>query len=251
MKMLLGLFMASLLLLAGCPQDDTGGGTIPQGTPNGGGTAPQGEAPPQEVPPEPEPVELVPDEFENWDMEVLMALGQPVHCTTTYADASISTESEVFFKGESMRVESVSIMEGETFTTRMIIIGNLSYISMDGQTYGLEEDCDWIKMDFERLQECIPEEMQEDAIGSDDLFNMEQDFENTPDDFNCEYALFGDEKFVPQGKVCDLTEEMCELYEMLGSGGALSNMPIDESLCEDLTGTEYEQCMEAVASYGD
>jgi hypothetical protein len=251
MRILLVLLMASLLLFAGCPQDDGNGpGTVP-GTPGGSAVPPQ-EGPGGEAPGEQEPQEsATPDEFASWDMEVLMALGQPVHCTTTYADSTLTAESELYFMGEKMYVESVSTMEGETYETRMILVGNVSYISMDGQTYGLDEDCDWIKMDFERLNECVPEEVMGDAEESTEMFDMSQDYESTPSDFNCGYGTFGEEKFSPQGKVCDLTEEMCEIYEMFGNGQYPGAPTVDESLCDGLTGDDYDSCMQAVAAYAE
>jgi hypothetical protein len=251
MRILLGLFMASLLILAGCPQDDGNGpGTVP-GTPGGGAVPPQGGGSQQgggQEPPEPEPA--IPDEFASWDIEVMMALGQPVHCTVSYEEDTFSTESELFFKGEKMRVESTSTMDGETFDTNLILIGNVSYISMDGQDYGLGDDCEWVKMDFERLAECTPEEFAEDVESSTEAFDATGEYEDAPSDFNCGYGSFGDEKFVPQGKVCDLTEELCQLYEMYGSGGGYpSAPPLDPSVCDGLTGDDYDSCMEAVNSY--
>lgn len=240
--MLLGIFMASLLILAGCPQEDTGNGQVPPGAPggvppSGGGAAPQEE----------EPEETIPDEFMSWDMQALVALGQPVYCTVTYTDGSFTTESELFFKGESMRVESTSTMNGESYDAKMILVGNVSYLSMEGQTYGMDEDCDWVMMDFGRLQECIPEDMLDETGDTTEMFSAD-DYEAAPDDFYCEYGTFGDEKFVAQGKVCDMTEEMCEIYEMMGSGG-YPQMPMDESMCAGLTGQDYQDCLDAVEAY--
>jgi hypothetical protein len=249
MKILLGLFMASLLLLAGCPQDEPG--VPPEGASDNGSIPAEGapgEAQPQEGAPEngslPQqggPQEGTPQaaeepresgsegdgpsgtaagEFGEWDLDSIMGLGQPVHCTVKYDDGSVSSESELYLMGEKMRVESASLVEGEAFDMVMIMVGNVSYISMDAQAYGLDEDCEWIMMDFGRLQECMPESMLEDAGASTEAFDLEAEYADAPSDFSCEYGTFGEEMFMPEGKVCDFTEELCSIYDLLESQGA-------------------------------
>lgn len=250
MKILFGLFMAFLLLLAGCPQE--GPGVPPQGGPDNGSMPPGGMpgdmGPPEgapengNLPPQGGSAEEAPpagqeladsgsengaateggaeEEFESWDLGVLMGLGQPVHCTVKYDDGAVSTESELYLKGEKMRVEAASIVEGDAFDTVMIMVGNVSYISMDAQAYGLDEDCEWIMMDFGRLQECMPESMLEDPGASTEAFDLEGEYSGIPNDFSCEYGSFGDGIFSPDGKVCDFTEELCGIYDMLESQGA-------------------------------
>ncbi|MBN2121619.1 hypothetical protein JW721_00985 [Candidatus Micrarchaeota archaeon] len=245
MKILLGLFMAFLLLLAGCPQEKPG--MPPQGGPGNGSMPPggmPGEAPPEgapengSLPPQGGPGEgALPSgeeqqasgsegsasgtgDFADWDLASMMGLGQSVHCSVRYNDGSISSESELYLKGEKMRVEAASVVEGDSFNTKMIMVGNLSYISMDAAAYGLDEDCEWVMLDFEQLQECMPESMREDSGASTEAFDFSSEYADAPSDFSCSYATFGDEMFTPEGKVCDLTEELCSIYDMLEAQGS-------------------------------
>jgi hypothetical protein len=250
MKAFFGILLVSLLFLAGCPSDNTGGvpsgqgagqeGASPQGgSPQGG--EPQGGTP---VADEPE----TPDEFANWDIEAMLALGQPVHCTTTYVTGSFSSTSEIFLKGENMRIESTTVSDGVATESKLIMKGNTTYLATsEGQTYGLEEDCVWVMLDFDRMAECVPESMKDETESMSSSFDFNS--EDAPDEYNCGYALFGDEKFVPDGKVCDLTEQMCDAYAMMGEGGGFPQPAIDASMCAQLTGDEYTQCLSMVENY--
>lgn len=244
-----------MLFIAGCPGDQqdgvqTGGTTgQPEGAPltqtggeveggaqSGGETGAQegGDAGAQTQEGSP---------FDSWDMQAMMAAGQPVHCTMTYSEEGFTSVSEMWLKGENMRSESTTTADGQTYETTAIIKGDVVYISGQ-QGMGMDEDCDWVKMDNARLAECIPES-DESMAAEMGAYDYEDTYDTPPAQYNCDYATFGDEKFDTPGKVCDLTEEFCTMYESLGEGGSGIPGMDPAEICGSYTGEEYAQCMQA------
>ncbi|MBD3398100.1 hypothetical protein GF412_02790 [Candidatus Micrarchaeota archaeon] len=248
MRFLLAIVFVTMLLVAGCP-----GGGPQEGTPSGQPGAPSGQMGTEDGAQsggetgaqeggESGSQEQAGTPFESWDMQEMMAGGQPVHCTVTYSMEGQTSTSEVWIKGENMRVESTSSMEGETYETIAVIKGEVVYVS-GGAAMGTEEDCDWVKMDYQRLEECIPE--SEESVASEmTAYDYQETYEEAPAEYNCDYGTFGDEKFNTPGKVCDLTEELCTLYESIESGSGVPGMDPEE-VCGSYTGEEYAQCMQA------
>lgn len=247
-KLIFGVLLASMLLIAGCPQEqppqdggmpDGGapGGAMPQGDGQGG---PGGEAPPQENESMGGEVPAAGELFDSWNMEEMLALGQPVHCTISYSSADYAIESEMWLLGEKIRVNVESSSGNESYSTQMVMKDNVSYLSSSETTYGMDEDCEWVMLDYVRLEECMPDSFA-DSEGLSEPFDIAGDYEETPDDYACEAGAFGDEQFQVTGKVCDFTEDLCAMYGSIG-GGALPGM--DESMCEGMTGNDYDECME-------
>ncbi len=252
MRFILAIVFVTMLFVAGCPGDQQEAAQAgepspgqPAGTPPAGGDAgsqPGGETGAQEggdagaQTQEGSP-------FGSWDMQAMMAAGQPVHCTMTYSDEGYTSVSEMWLKGENMRSESTTTTDGQTYETTAIIKGDVVYVSGQ-QGMGMDEDCDWVKMDNKRLEECIPES-DEPMAAEMGAYDYEDTYETAPSEYNCDYATFGDEKFDTPGKVCDLTEELCNMYESLGEGGSGIPGMDPEELCGVYTGEEYAQCMQA------
>ncbi|MBD3389386.1 hypothetical protein GF415_00310 [Candidatus Micrarchaeota archaeon] len=253
MRILLGLMLVSMVLLAGCP----GGGPQeapeqaqepvqeqqPADTPQEEGTE-AGEEQPEEAPPEEEGGTETQEEspFESWDMQAMMALGQPVHCTVTYTSGGISTTSEMWMKEENLRVETSTAAGEDTYSGTVVMKGDEVYTQSTASYAGMaEEECDWIKLDSERLKECIPESMSEEESTFE--IDYDEEYEEVPSEYNCDYGTFGDEKFEVSGTVCDLTEDLCDMYAMM-EGGTYTGA--DPSMCEGLEGEDYAQCMEAL-----
>lgn len=247
MRFLLALVFVSMLFVAGCPggQQETaqsGGpasvqsegapstqtGGAADGAQEGGDTGAQAQ---------------VDTPFGSWDMQAMMAAGQPVHCTVTYSDQSYTSVSEMWLKGQNIRSESTTTSDGQTYESVAIIKGDVVYVSGQ-QGMGMEEDCDWVKMDNKRLAECIPES-DESMAAEMGAYDYEDTYETPPAEYNCDYATFGDEKFDTPGKVCDLTEELCTLYESMGEGGSGIPGMDPQEICGVYTGEEYAQCMQA------
>ena len=245
MKMLFGMLLVAMLLIAGCPGGapqetaQTGGPSTPAGTaPSQPGTVPSGQEPAgQETQQEGSP-------FDSWDMQAMVAMGQPVYCTVTVKEEGMTATSKMWLKGENMRIESTSSMEGETYTSTIVMKNEVMYMSQQEGSYGMDgmEDCDWQLLDSKKLEACMPESEEPSETGT---FDMET-YEATPYEYHCEYAAFGDEKFATPGKVCDLTQQLCDMYEMMESG-TFPGMGAD--MCEGLTGQDYAECIEAISQY--
>jgi len=246
MRFLLAIVFVTMLFVAGCP-----GGQQAAGTQAGAPAGAQDGTPPaqqmgQESTPEGQAAQTQAQEqslFGDWDMQAMMAAGQPVHCTVTYTTAGQSSTSEVWLKGQNVRSESTTTMEGETYETVAIIKGDVVYVSGQ-QGMGMDEDCDWVKMDNKRLEECIPAS-DEPMAAEMGTYDYQDAYEDAPASYECDYATFGDEKFDTPGKVCDLTEELCTLYESMGEGGSGIPAMDPEEICGVYTGEEYAQCMQA------
>lgn len=253
MRFLLAIVFVTMLFVAGCPGGGPQEGAAQGGTPSGGAAPAQGTAPAQEQAQEQtqeeggQAAQTQAQEqslFGDWDVGAMMAEGQPVHCTVTYSAGGQTSTSEVWIKGQNMRSEATTSMEGETYETVAIIKGDVVYVSgSSGMGMGTEEDCDWIKMDNKRLEECIPAS-EESTASEMDAYDYQETYEETPADYHCDYAAFGDEKFDTPGKVCDLTEELCSLYESIEGGSGIPGMDPEE-ICGAYTGEEYAQCMQA------
>jgi hypothetical protein len=254
MRFLLAIVFVTMLFVAGCPggQQQAAQGGTPSGqqaatqgsTQAGGTTGAQESTQTQEQGGQAAQTQAQEQSlFGDWDMQAMMAAGQPVHCTVTYTNAGQSSVSEVWLKGQNVRSESTTTMEGETYETTAIIKGDVVYVSGQ-QGMGMDEDCDWVKMDNKRLEECIPAS-DEPMAAEMGTYDYQDAYETAPASYECDYATFGDEKFSTSGNVCDLTEQLCTLYESMGEGGSGIPGMDPEEICGPYTGEDYAQCMQA------
>jgi hypothetical protein len=250
MRFLLAIVFVTMLFVAGCPggapQEGAQTGEAPADQPTESAPSQPGTAPgtaPSEQEPAGQETQQEGSPFDSWDMQAMMEMGQPVHCTVTMNEEGMSYTSEMWFKGENMRVETSTSSGGEAYMGTVIIKNDVMYMSQqEGYGMGEMEDCDWQMLDSKELEACMPESEEPTETGTFDV----ETYEATPSEYHCEYGTFGDEKFATPGKVCDLTQQLCDMYEMMESE-AFPGMGAD--MCEGLTGQEYADCMEAVSQY--
>ena len=245
MKMLFGMLLVAMLLIAGCPGESPPTpqtGVPATGQPTGATPSQPGTEAPEAKPPGQETQEK--GIFDEWDMQAMMAMGQPVYCTVTVREEGMTSTMKMWVKGESMRIESSSQYEGEAYQSTMIMKNDIIYMSEQGGMGMMEEGCDWQMLDNKKLEACMPEE---DPSASYDIGTFDTGtYESPPYDYHCEYAVFGDEKFATPGKVCDLSQQLCDMYEMMESG----TFPgMGAGMCAGLTGQDYADCIEAFAQY--
>ncbi len=238
MKVLLGLVLISLLLVAGC----TGGEQAPQAKETqskGSVTTPiQSGGEVQSGTEEKTP------ESKTWDLGNMMSSAVPTYCTVDYSSGEFSGSSKMWIKGDNLRVETTTKMPGsnEDIESVMIAVGDTTYIkNTDGNVLGstTQKDCDWVSLNTKELEACMPEDEQTEETG----YDFESSYEETPSSYNCAPGVFGDEKFHPEGKVCDLTKEFCSLYKGMANGTGIPGMS-PEDLCGDLEGDQKATCMQ-------
>ena len=179
--------------------------------------------------------------FANWDMQAMVAAGQPVYCEVTYNSNGVSDTQKMYIKGENMRVEMTSLVEGQATQTVMIIKGKMQYMQPQ-QPMQLTQGatCDWVSIDSEKLKACMPQGTTPQEGVDTAKYN------ETPANYNCNYGTFGDEKFtVPSIPAsCDLSTQLCNAYAAMnqaGAGGYGNAM----SACSGLTGQALQECVQA------
>ena len=241
MKLLLGIVLISMLLIAGCPGGETTPPVEEPQTPPTPPTQTGGEV-------EPSTPEEEGTEFDTWDLETMMVSTQPIYCTVDYATGDFTGSSKMWIKGDMVRVETSSLVAGtgEEYQMVMISTGDTSYIMNVDGGYAVpatgDSDCDWVSINIKELEACMP--AGDDPEGMDE-YNFEASYDDVPTSFHCSVGVFGDEKFQTTGKVCDLTAEMCSIYEGVANGTGIPGMA-PEDLCGDLEGEQKAECMAAL-----
>ncbi|MEM4272631.1 MAG: hypothetical protein QXH30_03490, partial [Candidatus Bilamarchaeaceae archaeon] len=181
------------------------------------------------------------DPFANWDFAAMTAMGQPVYCEVTYAEAGFSCTYKMYIKGENMRVDATSFSGGEETASTTIIKGKKVYMQYsEPAEMGNGAECQWTYMDLNRIEACMPENAK--AESSTDIGK----YEEPPANYHCQYGNFGDEKFATPSipTSCDLSEQLCQAYEaMQKMGGSGYANPM--AACEGLQGDELQACLEA------
>lgn len=239
--------MAVALLLFGCP----GGEQAPEGqqqsaeqagTPQGGEQAAEQEGAESGAGEESGGEEAGGLGLEEWSMAAMMAMGTPVHCSGTDAQDGMSSTFDIYIMGESYRAEGTSSYDGETYSYTMVLKGQKMYMKDDGTGMGMgmftdETGCEWYLIDNAKLESELPESEE----GAETEFTGTPDFEEMPQDYSCEAASFGDEKFSTPGKICDITEDLIAMMQMGAQPG-----PGDDP-CAGLPADARDACY---ASYG-
>lgn len=127
----------------------------------------------------------------------LVALGKPVQCTIRMTDKrGISSTTTLYLLGGMMRAETQ--IENETVV--MISKNNVGYIKVDRGIYG-DVECDWISISHTYANYSGWSQ----TISPEDLKNMPST------SFECVPAIFGNEKFETQGRVCTFEEIMQQM----------------------------------------
>ena len=242
--MLLGLVLVSMLLMAGCIGGEPEPTPVPEPVP---------ETPPATPPiqtggavePEPEP-----EEFETWNMQAMIATSQPIYCSVDYAEGDFTGSSKIWILGDQMRVETASITGGESdYGMTMISKDQVTYLENIEGGYAFpatgESDCDWIVLNVDRLNACIPAGLTGESAPAADDYDFEASYQAAPSSFHCEVMDFGADKFETTGKVCDLTESICETYAGIMNGTGIPGMT-PEDMCGHLDGEQKAQCMAAI-----
>ncbi len=236
MKLLLGLVLVSMLLIAGCPGEEQ---------------TPPVEEPQPETPPTPptqtggevEPSPPEEDEFGTWNMETMMLSTQPIYCTVDYTTGDFTGESEMWIQGDLVRVETSSVSgTGEDYQMTMISTGDVTHLMNVEGGYAIPStggDCDWVSINLKELEACTPE--GDEPAGMEE-YDFESSYDEAPTSFHCEVGTFGDEKFQTTGTVCDLTTELCNIYEGIANGSGIPGMA-PEDLCGQLEGEQKAECM--------
>jgi len=242
MKLLLGIVLISMLLIAGC---------------TGGEQTPPAEAPPTEAPPtpptqtggevEPSTPEEESGEFDTWDLTTMMVSAQPIYCTVDYTEGDFTGSSKMWIKGDMLRVETSSMTAGTTdeYMMTMISTGDTTYIMNVDGGYAVPStggDCDWISINVKELEACMPAGDEPEEM---DEYDFESSYDEAPSSFHCEVGTFGEEKFQTTGKVCDLTADLCSIYEGVANGTGVPGMTPEE-MCGQLEGEQKAECMAAL-----
>jgi len=245
MKLLFGIVLVSMLLIAGCtgqPEPTPAPEPVPE-TPPATPTTPTQTGGPVE--PEPEP-----EEFETWNMEAMIATSQPIYCSVDYAEGDFTGSSKIWILGDKMKVETASITGGDSgYEMTMISDGTVTYMKNVEGGYAFpatgDSDCDWIVFDVDKLNACIPSDASTEQVPVEEDYDFEASYAEAPSSFHCEVMAFGAEEFATTGKVCDLTQDICDIYEGVANGSGIPGM-MPEDMCGDLDGEQKAECMAAL-----
>lgn len=252
MKILIVALVVAMLFLAGCPGAGTqggqaaggaqqgagtqqggalggasGGATGGAGTSSGSGTASGGSS--------------GGNDFANWDFAAMQTLGQPIYCEVDYAETGFSGSYKMYMKGENIRVETTTNSEGQMEAATTIMKGKKIYIQYsEPADMGNGVNCEWVYMDMDKIDSCMPENTE--VEGSTEV----EKYEETPDNYHCEYGTFGDEKFTTPSvpSTCDLSQQLCDAYEAMAE---MENSGYGDAMaaCEGLEGEAFQACLEA------
>ncbi|MEW5955885.1 MAG: hypothetical protein AB1626_05125 [Candidatus Micrarchaeota archaeon] len=167
--------------------------------------------------------------------EQLLASGQPVECTVTIArEGAAPTTARAFFKSGKMRVESTEVRGEESIPLVVITKEERLYVEVrPDQKANLSEQlgtaCDWLVFETNATD------------GEAGAASAEEVAEAPSEAYSCNYAVFGDEKFVTPGEACNFRELFEQAWER-----ALEAMPSPEA--EAPTPSVDAETLEAVCS---
>jgi hypothetical protein len=158
-------------------------------------------------------------DLSSWSMETLAGMGTPVHCTVTYTDQDVNGNYDMYIIGDSFMVTGQSTVEGGTqqFTEVVKTVSGkkMLYIQFSNAQGAMMQGCDWMSFEVN--------ESQTEPTAQTTTLNVDQ----SPTNFQCFPAVFGQEKFATPGRVCD--------YSSL-----ISN---PSSICDQYTGDMRDQCL--------
>ncbi len=136
----------------------------------------------------------------------LIAKGIPVECTYTVEDNGQIQTYKVYILGEKTRVDGS--VNGMAYSMISINEDGKQVVYVKGN-YQME-GCDWMKMSYES------EEVENPAEDINYDYPVDTEVETTINGvrgtYECHPASFGEEKFVPNGQVCDLTDIYNQQY---------------------------------------
>ncbi len=160
--------------------------------------------------------------MEAWSMEALASAGMPMKCTVTWGGEAPGTY-DIYVIGQKSRMEGTYQVQGRSQPFVSILKNEKLYMpaSMMGGAEGME-GCDWVSFDAGTEGASEP--------GQTTSSYQMVDYDAPPVSYECNPAVFGDEKFATPGRVCDFQQMMQDQYG---------------SYCDQLTGEDREQCLEA------
>jgi len=127
------------------------------------------------------------------DYPGLVKLNVPLDCVMEISPSGEKTTATVSIRGNNTRVDYSSLFAGSR-KARMgfIVSGNFGYIYVKEMTSGaaIGRGCDWAK--FPANSPCM-------------VTKVDPEF-GLAGSLNCTTGNFGDEKFVPSGTVCDMSD---------------------------------------------
>ncbi|MEM0476010.1 MAG: hypothetical protein QW343_04440 [Candidatus Norongarragalinales archaeon] len=158
----------------------------------------------------------------------LLNLGVPVQCTVKMSGQGYSGESKMFFSGGKARIESKTLVEGQSFDSVSVVKNKKVYLKLNSlMQVGPYANCDWLAAEEEK-----PQQTQGQPSTAD--------YEKIPPvDFQCGAWVPDETLFLTPGKVCE--------PEVIGSWTA-SNVPTMPPGLESCSGLEGQALMQCIQS---
>lgn len=203
-KLFLVVAVVGMLLLAGCIQAPEKGG---EKKAEKAGT--QGEQKQKQVEEKRQEQEGEQQKYEEMTMGALMNLGVPIKCTFTYSSPQhgVSGTGVYYILKRNIRMENQHTGRERTFSSTVIIKNEGAYIlTSEEMKTGPYQSCDWLFFPA-GAEEAKGFEIDENEKVSKRYEGFAHEYT-----YKCEPGIFGEEKFVTPGKVCNIKEMMMNIY---------------------------------------
>lgn len=181
------------------------------------------------------------------DIKSLLEVNKDLQCTSTFTDEKFKVDGTTYISKGKIRTDSQSQMNGQPFTSHMIIDGSWMYLWNDQANIGTKMNVDIIKNDeqFQKSAQTMAENIS-------DL--------NKQVDYKCSSWTSDSSKFtVPQNiQFTDSTKILEQVKDLQGASGQTPPSPTSEKaspdaqsmcqICEKLPEAAKAQCLKGCQS---